>query len=83
MRAKETSEVTISEEISDNSSEELPKDIDFEERKNIIRKELRKLLGPPKSAQKILEDRRLKNKKFEKNKTRRKLALKSQRRNWE
>ena len=83
MSAKKTSEVAISEEISDHSSEELPEDIDFEKRKDIIRRQLQELIGPSRKAEEILEKRRLKNKRFEKYKARRKIALKSQRRNWE
>lgn len=81
MNVKEAVSTANSEAVIASTSEEVPQDINLENRKNIIRKELNKLLG--KSLKEKHEDNiRLKQRAFDKKKARRKMAHKSQKRNW-
>jgi len=84
MSVREAVSTSDTKEITTDSSREeaIPKDIDLEKRKNIIREELRKLVGKPIAEKVFLEKQRLKQRDFDKKKTRRKLAHKSQKRNW-
>lgn len=68
--------------ITSADKEELPKDINLEKRKNIMRDQLNKLIGKPRAERNFLEKQRLKQRDFNKKKIRRKIALKSQKRNW-
>ncbi len=81
MRAKEDTENSASSKIGTDSSEELPEDIDIEKRKDIIRRELEKLIGKKLSVKEVQEKRRIKQLKFDNKKVRKKIADKSRRRN--
>lgn len=80
MGAEKVAKIIDSEETGTDSST-LPEDIDFNKRREIIRKELERIVGKPKSAKQILEKRRLKDVKFHHEKNRNKIAVKSRRRN--
>jgi hypothetical protein len=56
-------------------------DIDLVKRKNIIREELSKLLGEPVEKKSRIEEKRIKQMKFDRKKTRRIIANASRRKN--
>lgn len=79
MSDQETPTVIAEEEINTNP-DPIPLDINFEKRKQIVKEQLDKLLGAS-IKNKIIEKQRVNNIKFNKVKTRRKLANASRRRN--